>query len=86
MSITAGVVNSIAFIILFYLMVMAHLYATFTSPGYMPENYKSLNEMNLPRQFQKLLKLRESIHNEGNIKKLMRRSELEEIEVSPQEK
>jgi len=40
---------------------------------------KELAEDKLPREFRKLVKLRETINQENDVKKIMRRAEIEEF-------
>lgn len=45
----------------------------------MAANLKELAEDKLPREFRKLIKLRETINQEGDLKKIMRRVEIQEF-------
>ena len=71
-----AIVSTIIFTIFFAMMIVSHVLTVVTSPGEMPRNYEKLHEGDLPKQFYKLISLRESLYAEIIVKKKMRKGEL----------
>ena len=71
-----AIVSTLIFTILFAMMILSHVLTVVTNPGEMPKNYEKLQEGDLPRQFYKLISLRESLYAELIVKKKMRKGEL----------
>ena len=75
-SIAWPIVSTVAFSILFSLMMLSHILSVMTDPGTMPKEYERLYEVDLPFQFYDLIRERESIYVEHIVKKKLRKGEI----------
>lgn len=59
---TRGYINLLILSILTVLTLYSHVMCIFTNPGTLPKHYDQLNEAQLPKAFNKLLRERETMY------------------------
>ena len=76
-----AVISTLVYTFFWVMMIISHALTVVTSPGVMPKGYEKLHEEALPKDFYKLISLRESIYAEIVVKKKMRKGELSKEQI-----
>ena len=76
-----AVISTLVYTFFWLMMIISHALTVVTSPGVMPKGYEKLHEEALPKDFYKLISLRESIYAEIVVKKKMRKGELSKEQI-----
>ena len=69
----ADIVNFIFFTLLFLLALVSHFQCMTITPGFLPKNYETLDERKLSQRFNKLIQERESMYQNAEVRKLLRK-------------